>query len=62
MSTGNGGPLSPDKRHQWNGTEWVPVPKPPQSTSDMWFDTFKAACIIGLALLVLGVLISVLGS
>lgn len=25
------GPLSPDGRSQWNGTDWVPVPPSPRS-------------------------------
>lgn len=45
------GPLSQDGRHQWNGTEWVPIPKPPV---DVW-----QVFVIGLAVVV--VIVAVLG-
>ena len=38
------GPLSPDGRHQWNGADWVPIPKPPMD----WWHMF---CMVLLAVL-----------
>jgi hypothetical protein len=46
------GPLSPDGRHQWDGAQWVPIPKPPM---DWWqlFCSVLLAVVVVVAVLAL---------
>lgn len=52
------GPLSPDGRSQWNGTEWVRIPSPPRRKGDTAYAVFIAFAIVLVVVLIIGVLAS----
>lgn len=53
------GPISRDGRHQWNGSEWVPIPPPPIKKMGA-HDYFQLFAYTVIALVVIGVLASLL--
>ncbi len=49
--------LSPDGKHQWDGTQWVAIPAPPKSGVDKAHSAFQ----VGLVVLVVLFLLALLG-
>lgn len=54
------GPLSPDGRSEWNGSEWIPIPPPPKPKR-RFEDWFRIACVVLIVLFVLGAIITAMG-
>lgn len=53
------GPISPDGRSQWNGTEWVAIPAPPKQklTAHNYFQIVLIFGAVIVGLLIVGSLV-----
>lgn len=51
------GPLSPDGRSQWDGTEWRPIPEAPKQKLTA-HNYFQIALIVLAVVVVLGLLVA----
>lgn len=56
-----GGPISPDGRNQWNGSEWVPIPPPPKAKLTA-HNYFQIALIFLVVIVAMGMLTQLFSS
>lgn len=48
--------LSPDGKHQWDGTQWTPVPAPPKSGANKAHAAFQVFLVVLVVVVVLAAL------
>jgi hypothetical protein len=57
----NDGPISPDGRSQWNGTEWVAIPPPPKRKGSDAYAVFIAIALVIAIFVIIGVVMGIKG-